>query len=177
MRAWMRSHAQLWATPGTAARQAPLSMAFSRQKYWSGLPCPPPGDLPEPGVKPTSLTSPAQAGRLFTTITTGEVPILYTNVRFLGDVQGDKPGEGHTGRRKGGTRQQGRKRSRGRSGRVPAAILPTRGEGRLGTADTGEHHPKHFTKGSRFSFFTFLLYNPLELFEYIYICNIHVLLL
>ena len=48
---------------------------------------------------------------------------------------------------------------------------------RLGTADTHQRHPKHFTKGSRFSFFTFLLYNPLELFEYIYFCNIHVLLL
>lgn len=48
---------------------------------------------------------------------------------------------------------------------------------RLGTSDTHEHHPKHFTKGSRFSFITFLLYNPLELFEYIYFCNIHVLLL
>ena len=39
------------------ALQAPLSMIFSRQKYWSGLPCPPPGDLPNPGIKTTSLTS------------------------------------------------------------------------------------------------------------------------
>ena len=42
------------ATPGTVARQAPLSMEFSRQEYWSGLPCPPPGDLPNPGIKPMS---------------------------------------------------------------------------------------------------------------------------
>ncbi|KAM9681228.1 cilia- and flagella-associated protein 100 isoform 3-T4 [Dama dama] len=44
---------------GTAARQAPLSMGFSRQEYWSRLPFPPPGDLPDPGIKPASLTSPA----------------------------------------------------------------------------------------------------------------------
>ena len=41
-------------TPWTAARQAPLSMGFSRQEYWSGLPCPSPGDLPNPGIKPRS---------------------------------------------------------------------------------------------------------------------------
>ena len=44
-------------TPWTAARQAPLSMGFSRQEYWSGFPCPPPGDLPDPGIK---LQSPAR---------------------------------------------------------------------------------------------------------------------
>ena len=42
------------ATPRTVARQAPLSMGFSRQEYWSRLPCPPPGDLPDPGIKPGS---------------------------------------------------------------------------------------------------------------------------
>ena len=42
-------------TPWTVARLAPLSMEFSRQEYWSGLPYPPPGDLPDPGIKPTSL--------------------------------------------------------------------------------------------------------------------------
>ena len=40
------------ATPGTAALQAPLSMGFSRQEHWSGLPCPTPGDLPDPGIEP-----------------------------------------------------------------------------------------------------------------------------
>ena len=40
-----------FATPRTVAHQAPLSMGFSRQEYWSGLPCPPPGDLPDPGIK------------------------------------------------------------------------------------------------------------------------------
>ena len=49
-------------------------MEFSSQEYWSGLPCPPPGDLPDLGIKPTSLMSPALASRLFTTSTTWEVP-------------------------------------------------------------------------------------------------------
>ena len=56
----------------SAALQAPLSMGFSRQEYWTGLPCPPPGDLPNTGIKPRSLTSPALAGRFFTTSATGE---------------------------------------------------------------------------------------------------------
>ena len=47
------------ATPWTAAHQVPLSMGFSRQEYWSRLPCPPPGDLPNPGMEPTSPESPA----------------------------------------------------------------------------------------------------------------------
>ena len=54
----------LFVTPGTVALQAPLSMAFSRQEYWSGLPFPSPGDLPNPGIKPVS---PALAGKFFTT--------------------------------------------------------------------------------------------------------------
>ena len=41
-------------TPWTAALQAPLSMGFSTQEYWSGLPCPPPGNLPDPGIKPAA---------------------------------------------------------------------------------------------------------------------------
>ena len=61
---------QLFVTLRTIARQAPLSMGFSRQEYWSGLPCPPPGELPDPGVEPTSSTSPELAGRFFTTSAT-----------------------------------------------------------------------------------------------------------
>ena len=49
-----------------------LSMGFSRQEYWSGLPCPPPGDLPDPGIEPKSLRSPALAGKLFATSATWE---------------------------------------------------------------------------------------------------------
>ena len=49
------SHVQLIGTPWTVAHQAPLSMGFSRQEYWSALPCLPPGDLPNPGIKPSSL--------------------------------------------------------------------------------------------------------------------------
>ena len=66
------SRVQLCATSWTIAHQAPLSMGFPRQEYWSGLPCPSPGDLPNPGVEPISLMSPALAGRFFTTSTTWE---------------------------------------------------------------------------------------------------------
>ena len=69
MQAWMLScvsRVQLFATLGTVAGQAPLSVEFSRQENWSGLPCSPPGDLPDPGIEPVSLTSSASAGELFT---------------------------------------------------------------------------------------------------------------
>ena len=52
--AWSFSRVRLSLTPRTAAHQAPLSMGFPRQEYWSGWPCPPPRDLPNPGVKPGS---------------------------------------------------------------------------------------------------------------------------
>ena len=64
------SRVRLFATPWTVAHQAPLSMGFSRQGYWSGLPSPPPGALPDPGMGPVSLTSPALAGGFFTTSAT-----------------------------------------------------------------------------------------------------------
>ena len=66
------SRVQLLATLWTVARQAPLSLGFSRQEYWSGLPRPPPGDLLDPGVDPPSLTSLALAGRFLTTRVTWE---------------------------------------------------------------------------------------------------------
>ena len=50
------SHVWLFATPQIVAHQAPLAMGFSREEYWSGLPCPPPGDLPNPGIKPRPPT-------------------------------------------------------------------------------------------------------------------------
>ena len=60
---------QLYVILWTLALQAPLSMGYCRQEYWSGLSCPPPGDLPDPGIKPSSLTSPVLAGGFFTTST------------------------------------------------------------------------------------------------------------
>ena len=74
------SRVQLCVTLRTVACQAPLSMGFSRQEYWSALPCLPPRDLPEPGIEPKSLTSPALAGRFFTLSTIWEAPfsMLYS---------------------------------------------------------------------------------------------------
>ena len=63
------SRVLLFGTLQTVARQAPLSMDFSRQEYWSGLPFPPPGDLSDPGINPASPASLALTGRFFTTAT------------------------------------------------------------------------------------------------------------
>ena len=63
----MLSHVQLFETPWTVACQAPLSMEFSRQEYWNGLPFPSPGNLPNPDIKPTSPAAPALEGGVFTT--------------------------------------------------------------------------------------------------------------
>ena len=68
------SYVQLCAALWTVAHQAPLSMGFSRQEYWNGLPYLPSEVLPDPGVEPVSLKSPALAGRFFTTGTTWEAP-------------------------------------------------------------------------------------------------------
>ena len=59
------SHVQLFATPWTVACQAPLSMEFSKQEYWSRLPFPTLGGFPNLGVEPTSSASPALVGRFF----------------------------------------------------------------------------------------------------------------
>ena len=61
------SRVQLLVALWIIAHQALLSMGFSSHEYWSGLPCPPPEDLPHPEIKPTSLTFPALAGEFFTT--------------------------------------------------------------------------------------------------------------
>ena len=61
---------RLFVTPWSVARQAPLSIGFFKQEYESGLPRPPPGDLPNPGIEPKTLTSSALEGRVFTTSTT-----------------------------------------------------------------------------------------------------------
>ena len=65
-----------YATPWTVACQAPLSMGFPRQEYWSGLPCPPPGDLSNSGIKPKSPEAPTLAGRFFTTEPPGKPTII-----------------------------------------------------------------------------------------------------
>ena len=64
------SHVRLFVTLWTVAHQAPLSMGFSSQEYWSGLPCSHPGDLPDPGIKPLSLMSPVLTGQFFITSAT-----------------------------------------------------------------------------------------------------------
>ena len=67
---------------GTVACQAPLSLGFSRQEYCSGLPFPSPGDLPDSGVEPSSLGSPASPGGFFTTSETWEFLHLYPHPPF-----------------------------------------------------------------------------------------------
>ena len=79
------SHIQLFVTLWTVACQAPLSIGFSRQEYWSGLPCPHPGDLPNPGVKPMSLTSPELAGGFFTTSAMWDANKDYIEVQIAKD--------------------------------------------------------------------------------------------
>ena len=74
------SHVQLFANPWTVAYQAPLSMGFSREEYWSGLPFPSPGDLPNPGIKPGSPTLWADA---FPSEPPGKTPKPYVNLNYL----------------------------------------------------------------------------------------------
>ena len=85
-------------TPWTVACQVPQSMKSSRQEYWSGLPCPPPGDLANPGTEPTSLVSLALAGRVFTTALPGKLPqhLLrkYCHLHFPDTGTGTQEGSG-----------------------------------------------------------------------------------
>ena len=67
----------------TIARQAPLSMGFSREEYWSGFSCPPPGDLHDPGIELVSLMSPALACEFFTTSATWKAHIAFVHVHNL----------------------------------------------------------------------------------------------
>ena len=82
--AWPLSHVLLFATSWTVALQAPLSMGFSRQEYWSGFPCVSSGDLPNPGIEPTSPMSPALTGRFFTTVPPGK-PLWNTCIYQIAD--------------------------------------------------------------------------------------------
>ena len=74
------SRVQLCVTLWTVFCQAPLSMEFSRQEYCSGLPCPPPGDVPHPAIEPASPAFPALASRFFTTSTVWEAHTIYTGM-------------------------------------------------------------------------------------------------
>ena len=67
------------------ACQAPLFIGFSRQEYWSGLACPPSGDIPDPGIKPASLMSPALAGEFFTTGSTWKVLSQFLSWEIFGE--------------------------------------------------------------------------------------------
>ena len=72
---------KLFATLWTITRQAPLSIGLSSQEYLSGLPCLPPGDLPDPGIKPLSLISPVLTGKFFTTCATWKLYIyIHTDI-------------------------------------------------------------------------------------------------
>ena len=85
------SPVQLFKTPWTVACQAPLSMEFSRQEYWSGLPCPPLGDLPNLGIEHPSLMSPVLAGGFLTTSSTWEAPREIMEILKKGELcSGDK---------------------------------------------------------------------------------------
>ena len=66
------SGVQLLVTPWTVVHQAPLSMRFPGQEYWSGLPFPPPGDLPDPGTEQVSPAAPVLAGGLFISMPPGK---------------------------------------------------------------------------------------------------------
>ena len=74
------SHVRLFATPWTVAHHTPLCMGFSRQEYWTGLSCPPSGDLPDPGTEFRSLMSFASASGFITTTATWEIQIKYTPI-------------------------------------------------------------------------------------------------
>ena len=74
MHAYLLSHGRLFATFWTVARQAPLSVEFSRQRSWSGLPFPPLADLLDSGIKSASPISPALVDRVFTTESSGKAP-------------------------------------------------------------------------------------------------------
>ena len=77
MCAQLLSGVQVFATPRAAAHQAPRSMEFFRQEYWSGLPFPSPGNLAYPGIEPTSPVSSALAGKFFATEPPGKPPVWH----------------------------------------------------------------------------------------------------
>ena len=77
------SRVQFFATPWTVAHQAPLSVGFSRQEYWSGLLFPPPGHLPGPETEPESLPSSVLAGEFYTTAPPGEPSVCQVLLLYV----------------------------------------------------------------------------------------------
>ena len=77
------SHVRLFASLWTVISQAPPSTGFSRQEYWSGLPFPTPRDLPDPGIEPTSLVSPALAGEFFYAAPVGKPSTVSCPLQIL----------------------------------------------------------------------------------------------
>ena len=84
----MFSHFQLFMTLWTAVYQAPLSMGFSRQEYWSGLSCPSPGDLSDPGIKPMSPASPVLQAYSLTTEPPGKPIKSYWRSSIIKSIRG-----------------------------------------------------------------------------------------
>ena len=83
------SSVQFFETPWTIVHQVSLLRGFPRPEHWSGLPCPPPGDLPNPGIEPTSLVSPALSSEFFTTNTTWEAQI-HVYISWIKNICYDK---------------------------------------------------------------------------------------
>ena len=77
-----QSYPTLMQNPWTVARQSLLSIEFSRQAYWSGLPFPTAENLPDPGIEPTSLASPALAGEIFTTAPPEKPKTFYKEIQI-----------------------------------------------------------------------------------------------
>ena len=114
----------LFATPQTLAHQAPLSLGFSRQEYWNGLPFPLPGALPISGIEPMSPVSPALVGRFFTTTPPGKPIAAYTEPRSM--AYGVNPTHRTTAQGQGKRMTQGmsrRLRARGSSFQILAPQL------------------------------------------------------
>ena len=109
----MLSRVQLFATPWTVAHQAPLSMGFPRQEYWSGLPWPSPGDLPHPGIKAISH---ALAGGFFTTEPAGKpntyLVVLLKNIKAIKKEERKKV-KGRT--EEGGKEREKKKKKEGKT--------------------------------------------------------------
>ena len=119
-----RLPSSLFATPQTVAHQAPLSLGFSRQEYWNGLPFPLPGALPISGTEPMSPVSPALVGRFFTTTPPGKPIAAYTEPRSM--AYGVNPTHRTTAQGQGKRMTQGmsrRLRARGSSFQILAPQL------------------------------------------------------